>query len=176
MSAYQWRTKDKQLNWEASFDYWGEVIRNSKPRVGRGFKGPNELLVGGSYGILLLNVIGDAIQYQQKGAPIDIVRVGKTVGSTRCIAQPRLTAHPNASKLLIEHFMSEQGVIDYSDAHAYPPLDTKVRGKTIAGKKLKELGIEFEILPIELGNRDNARKATQWWSTTLGVRRGKKRK
>ncbi len=176
MSAYLWRTKDKLLNWEASFDYWGEVIRNSKPRVGRGFKGPNELLVGGSYGILLLNFFGSGIQYQEKGAPIDFVRVGKTVGSTRCIAQPRLIAHPNASKLLIEYFLSEQGVVDYSNAHASPPLDPRVRGKTVAGRKLKEIGLEFEILPIELQTRANAGKATKWWNTTLGVRRGKKGK
>lgn len=176
MTAYQLRTKENTLNWEASFDYWGEVIRNSKPRVGRGFKGPNELLVGGSYAILLLNVFNDAVQYQAKGAPIEFVRVGKVVGSTRCIAQPRMVAHPNASRLLIEHFLSEQGIMDYADAHAVPPIDPKLRARTIAGKKLKEIGLEFEILPIAMQTRANARKATKWWSTTLGVRRGKKRK
>lgn len=175
MTAYQLRTKENTLNWEASFNYWGEVIRNSKPRVGSGFQGPNELLVGGSYAILLLNVMNDAIQYQQKGAPLEFVPVGKVVGSTRCIAQPRLVKHPNASRLLIEYLLSPQGMTDYADAHAVPPIDPQLRAKTIAGRKLQELGIEFEVLPLELQSRENVRKATTWWSTTLGVRRGKKK-
>ena len=176
MTAYQLRTKDKPLNWEASFAYWGEVIKKSKPRVGSGFQGPNELLAGGSYAILLLNVMNDALQYQQKGAPLEFVPVGKVVGSTRCIAQPRFVAHPNASKLLIEYLLSDQGMATYADAHSVPPVDPKLRPKTIAGKKLQELGIEVEVLPIELQTRQNVRKATEWWSTTLGVRRGKKKK
>nr|NIO09861.1 extracellular solute-binding protein [Deltaproteobacteria bacterium] len=175
MTAYQLRTKENSLNWEASFDYWGEVIKNSKPRVGRGFQGPNELLVGGSYAILLLNVMNDAIQYQEKGAPIEFVPVDKVVGSTRCIAQPRLVKNPNASRLLIEYILSQKGMADYADAHAVPPVDPQIRAKTIAGRKLKELGVEFEVLPLELQTRENVRKATNWWSTTLGVRRGKKK-
>jgi len=174
MTAYQLRTKENTLNWEASFNYWGEVIKNSKPRVGSGFQGPNELLAGGSYAILLLNVMNDAIQYQQKGAPIEFVSVDKIVGSTRCIAQPRLVAHPNASRLLIEYFLSDQGMATYADAHAVPPIDKKLWPKTIAGRKLQELGVEVEVLPLELETGENQRKATEWWSTALGVRRGKK--
>jgi iron(III) transport system substrate-binding protein len=175
MFAYQWRDKDGSLNWEKAFDYWGEVISKSKPRVGRGFKGPNELLVGGSYAVLLLNPLNEGLQFQAKGAPLKFVKVDKIVGSTRCIAQPRLVAHPNASKLLIEYLLSEEGLLNYSDAHAVPPIDLEARAKSIAGKKLSELGVEVEVLPIAYQTRANQKKATNWWSTTLGVRRGKKK-
>ena len=175
MFAYQWRNKDGSLSWENAFDYWGEVIQNNKPRVGRGFKGPNELLVGGSYAVLLLNPINEGLLFQQKGAPLKFVKVDKVVGSTRCIAQPRMVAHPNSSKLLIEYLLSEEGLLAYSDAHAVPPIDPQVRAKSIAGKKLNELGVKFEVLPIAFQTRANQKKATNWWSTTLGVRRGKKK-
>lgn len=173
--AYLWREKEGELNWEKSFGFWSQVVKNTKPRVVRGFRAPNELHASGEHALFLLNT-QSWLQFREKGAPVKAVSVGRTVGSSWGIAMPKTVPHPNAARLFINYLVSPEGLLRYANGEYIAVLDPEVAKKAKGNVKLKELGIEVTPVPMEVRTPENLRKATRWWASTLGVKRGKKRR
>ena len=175
--AHMWRKQNGELNWEKAFAFWREVIKNTKPKGSRGFGGPTELLVSGEYSIFLLNSIGVALRTIKREAPLKVMPVpGKIAGTSWSLAMPKTVPHPNAAKLFIDYLVSPEGLVRYANAHQTPVLDPEVAKKAEANIRLKEMGIDWYPLPEELVNAKNLKKATNWWATTLGVKRGRGKK
>ena len=98
----------------------GQVIALTKPRVVRGFSAPNELHAAGEFALFLLNSMGTTLRMIDKGAPIGIVPIKKTVGSSWGISIPKTVPHPNAAKLFVNYLLSSEGLLKYADANFTP--------------------------------------------------------
>ncbi|HWP60786.1 MAG TPA: extracellular solute-binding protein [Candidatus Acidoferrales bacterium] len=168
-----WKKENGELNWEKSFAFWREVIQIAKPKVVRGFTGAFENLAAGDFAIFLLSSANSAIQYMQLGAPVRMAPVGRTVGSAWGIAVPQNLPHPNATRLFVNWILSPEGLIHYADLQSIPLIDPEIGRRARANITLKELGIDWYPIADEFRSEEEVRKATVWWSTELGVRRGK---
>ena len=124
--AYLWREKENELNWEKSFAYWSEVIKNTKPHIGRAPFQVMELVAAGEYPLFLLGFGTVTMTYIERGGPIAFAPVGTTVGSNWGLAMPKTVPHPNAAKLFIECLASPDGLLRYADANYAPVLDPEV--------------------------------------------------
>lgn len=174
--GYLWRKKGGELNWEKAKAYWGEVIDKTKPRVVRGFTAPNELHAAGEFPLFLLNAMTTTLLLRDRGAPIEIVPIKKTVGSSWGVSIPKTVPHPNAAKLFINYLLSREGLLKYANANLAPVYDPEVAKKAKANRILKELGIDWEPAPQEIFTDDLVRESVTWWGNKLGVRRGRKGK
>lgn len=168
-----WKKESGELNWERSFAFWREVIQITKPKVVRGFTGAFESLAAGDFAIFLLSSANSAIQYMQLGAPVKMAPVGRTVGSAWGVAVPRTLPHPNATRIFVNWILSPEGLIHYSDLQSIPLIDPEIGKRAKANIILKDLGIDWYPVADEFRSEDDVRKATVWWSTELGVRRGR---
>ncbi len=172
--AHLWQEKEGELNWEKSFDFWSRVVKTTKPKVSRGFIAPTELHASGEYPLFLVNALNIVFIFREKGAPIQPVAVGRTVGSSWGIAMPKTVPHPNAAKLFIDYLVSPEGLLNYVDANYVPVLDPQVAQRAKANVKLKEMGIDWYPVPTKIRSKENVNKATRWWANNLGVRRRRK--
>lgn len=170
--AHMWSKEPGKLNWEKAFDFWSEVVKVTQPKVQRGFGGPTELHAAGEYPIFLLNSIGIALRAMDRGAPVKLVPIREAiVGSSWSLAMPKTVPHPNATKLFLNYLVSAEGVARYATANQTPALDPKVSEKVPINVKLKKLGVDWYPLPEKFMTAENLKKATNWWATTLGVKR-----
>jgi len=167
--AHLW-SKDKELAWDKAFAFWSEVIKNTQPKVVRAFHQPTELLAAGEQHLFLLNALGVALRYMEKGAPIKVVPVGRVAGSGWGVAMPKIIPRPNAAKLLVDYLLSPEGVARYADVHYTAALDVEVAKRTKINRTIREAGIEVYPIPDSFVTTDNIRKATSWWTTALGLR------
>jgi iron(III) transport system substrate-binding protein len=174
--GYLWRNKGEKVNWEKAKAYWGEVIDNTKPRVVRGFSSPNELHAAGEFPLFLLNSTNVALRMIQVGAPIKIVPIKETVGSSWGVSIPKTVPHPNAAMLFRNYLLSQEGLLKYADANLSPIYDPEVAKKAKANRMLKELGITWYSAPQDIFTADLVRESVTWWGNKLGVRRGRKGK
>ncbi len=174
--GYLWREKGQRVNWEKAKEFWGEVIDLTKPRVIRGFSAPNELHAAGEFALFLLNSMGTTLRMIDKGAPIGIVPIKKTVGSSWGVSIPKTVPHPNAAKLFVNYLLSSEGLLKYADANFTPIYDPEVAKKAYANRTLKELGIAWEPAPQDIFTAELVRESVTWWGNKLGVRRGREGK
>jgi iron(III) transport system substrate-binding protein len=165
-----WKRKDGTLDWEKSFSFWNEVVTVTQPAVRQGFTPPNELHVAGEYPLFLINVLNTAFRYIANGAPIGIVPVKKTVGSSWGLAMPKNVRHPNAAHLFMDYLISPEGLLNYAEANDVPVFDPEVALKASPNIKLKELNIDWYSVDVESRSAEEVKKASSWWVKTL--RRG----
>jgi iron(III) transport system substrate-binding protein len=168
-----WKKENGEPNWERSFQFWRDVIQTAKPKIVRGFTAGFESLAAGEFSIFLLSSANSAIQYAELGAPIKMAPVGKTVGSAWGIAVPQTIQHPNATRLFVQWMLSAEGLLHYADIQAISILDPEIGKRAKANTRLKELGVEWYPIADEFRSEEEVNKATVWWSTELGLRRGK---
>jgi iron(III) transport system substrate-binding protein len=168
-----WKKDNGELNWEKSFQFWRDVIQTTKPKIIRGFTAGFESLSAGEFSIFLLSSANSAIQYAELGAPIKMAPVGKTVGSAWGVAVPKTLPHPNAAALFVQFILSVEGLLHYADIQAISILDPEIGKRAKANTRLRELGIDWYPIADEFRSEDDVNKATVWWSTELGLRRGK---
>jgi iron(III) transport system substrate-binding protein len=167
-----WKKPNGELNWEKSFAFWREVIQITKPKVVRGFTGAFENLAAGDFAIFLLSSANSAIQYMELGAPIQMARVGRTVAAGLSIAVPKTIPHPNATRLFVNFILSPEGLAHHANLQATPVVDPEIGKRVKPNIILRDLGIEWYTISDELRNEEEERKASVWWSTELGLRRG----
>ncbi len=174
--AHMWRQKGGQLDWDRAFAFWDEVIKNTKPMIERGYHRPNELHAAGNYPLFLVNALAVALTYIEKGAPIRIVPVGRIPGRPWGLAMPKTVPHPNSAQLFVDYLLSVQGAVNYADALNISPLNPDAAKQAKVNGMLKKAGIDWYLIPNELLTTGNIRKTSKWWASTLGLRRGKKKK
>jgi iron(III) transport system substrate-binding protein len=169
-----WKKENGEMNWDRAFQFWRDVIQTTKPKIIRGFTAGFESLASGEFSIFLLSSANSAIQYENLGAPVKMAPVGKTVGSAWGIAVPKTIQHPNATRLFVQWILSTEGLLHYADIQAISILDPEIGKRARANVRLKELGIDWYPIADEFRTEEEVNKATVWWSTELGLRRGAK--
>jgi len=175
LSAYLWRKPNGELNWEKTLAFWKEVVNATKPKGGRGFHRPTELLTSGEYQILLHNALSVALRYMDEGASIKLVPVGNLVGSGWGVAMPKKVPHSNAASLFIDYLISPEGVLHYANSHYTIVLDPEIAKKAKPNLMLKELGMTVEVIPDKYVTSENLKKASNAWLSTLGVKRRRRK-
>jgi iron(III) transport system substrate-binding protein len=173
-----WKKPNGELNWEKAFGFWREVIKNTKPKVIRGFSRGFDSIASGELGIFILSSTNSGLNFMKKGAPIRFAPVGRTMGSPWAVAIPKTQPHPNAAKIFTDYFFSDQGLKDYMDAVNGMAIDPVVAKTANGNLTMKKLGVEWYLPPDKLRTAESVTKATKWWTSELGVRgrRGKKKK
>ena len=169
-----WKKPNGALNWEQSEGFWHEVIKNSKPKVIRGFTAGFDAIASGEVSIFLLSAVNSGLLFQEKGAPIKMAPVGRTMGSTWGIGIPKTIPHPNGTRLFVDYLLSEEGLLSYVDKAQVVALDPEVAKRAKANVEMKELGIEWYPIDDETRSAEDITRATRWWTTELGVRRGRR--
>jgi iron(III) transport system substrate-binding protein len=169
-----WKKDNGELDWDRAFQFWRDVIKTAKPKIIRGFTAGFESLASGEFAIFLLSSANSAIQYADLGAPVKMAPVGKTVGSAWGVAVPKTIQHPNATRLFVQWILSAEGLLHYADIQAISVLDPEIGRRAKANIRLKEAGIDWYPIADEFRTEEEVNKATVWWSTELGLRRGGK--
>ena len=107
-----------------------------------------------------------------RGAPVKLLPMREAIaGTSWSLAMPKTVPHPNATKLFLDYLVSAEGVARYATANQTPALDPKVSEKVPVNVKLKKLGVDWYPLPEKFMTTENLKKSTNWWATTLGVKR-----
>jgi len=83
---------------------------------------------------------------------------------------PKVIPRPNAARLFVEYLLSPEGVARYADVHRTPALDAEVAKRAKVNRMIREAGVEVYPIPDSFVTTDNIRKATQWWTSALGIR------
>ena len=169
-TAYLWRKNEGELNWDRSLKFWSDVIRTTKPKVGRAFAGPTEQLASGSSAIMIWNTTNTTLRAIQKGAPLRMLPVKRMVTTPAVIAIFKHAPHPNAARLFADFLTSREGVILYANAREVIPVSPELAKFSTAMKQLEERGIDVESLPDELDTDENVRKANKLWLSELGIK------
>jgi iron(III) transport system substrate-binding protein len=170
--ANMWKEKQGELNWEKTFAFWGEVIKNTKPHVGGSFTTANQLHIAGEFPLFPVNSFNYALVLKKQGAPVGFVRVGRSPVSSWGFAVPKTVPHPNAAKLFLDYLVSPEALIRYSDANQVPVMDPEAAKKAEVNLVAQELGLEWVAVPEESWKPADARKAVDWWNGQLGLKRG----
>ncbi|MCH6545438.1 MAG: extracellular solute-binding protein [Deltaproteobacteria bacterium] len=171
-----WKKPNGELNWEKAFSFWREVIKNTKPKVIRGFSRGFDSIASGELSIFILSSTNSGLNFIKKGAPVRFAPVGRTMGSPWAVAIPKTQPHPNASKVFIDYFFTDQGLLTYMDAVNGMAVDPAVAKRAHGNRTMKEIGVEWYLPSDDLRTGENVTKATKWWTSELGVRRGRKGK
>lgn len=166
--AYLWREGDK-LNWDKSFSFWTDVIKNTKPKVVTGMTGPLGRLVAGEVPLFPAVSSNSVYRMQAAGAPLGIAGLGSVSGDAWGIALIKGAPHPNSARLLIDWLTSEEGLLAYSNSTQSFIVNPQLFAKSTAHARLKSSGMTWEALPTELQNSENLKKSSQFWMKALGV-------
>ena len=167
--AYMWGESGK-LDWEKTFDFWTEVVKNTEPQVERGYGKPTELLSAGEAGLFHMSSWGRGMTYVEKGAPIAFVPVKPIVGDLRSFWIPKNAPHPNAGMLLADFFTTPEAQLIISDIGWTPALSPEVAEKAKPNKYLKEAGLEIPTAPpVEFMTDENFKKSEEFWFGLLGL-------
>jgi iron(III) transport system substrate-binding protein len=173
-TAYLWRTKDQELNWEKSFAYWREVIQATKPKIGRGFAGPTELLATGAAAVMPMTVANTALRMIWQGAPVKLLPVKRIIARNSVLAIMNRAPHPNAARLFADYLTSKEGLTLYADTRGMLVNSPELGKLTKTNKSLADFGITFEDLPPRFVTEENNTKASNFWFSELGVKGGGK--
>jgi len=168
-----WKKPNGNLDWERSFGFWSEVIKTAKPKTIRGFTAGFDAIASGEVSIFLLSSVNSAVLFMERGAPIKMAPVGRTMGSTWGIGIPKTIPHPNGTKLFVDYLLSEEGLLSYVNKAKVVALDPAVVERADANVAMKQLGVEWYPIDDETRSDQDVTRATRWWTTELGMRRGK---
>jgi iron(III) transport system substrate-binding protein len=158
-----------ELNWEKSFDFWREVIKNNEPRVVRGMSGSIQLLAAGEDGLITTNTFSNIFELKSKGAPIELVPTNPLNGSTKTYTIPKNAPHPNAGMLLADWLTTPEAQLMFADLGMNPTLCPEAAEQAVPNKYLKGLGLEVYTVPEEFFTEENFKKSEEFWLTLLGV-------
>ncbi|MFC1968222.1 ABC transporter substrate-binding protein [Chloroflexota bacterium] len=168
--AYLWSEDGgKTLNWDRSFKYWGEVIENLQPIVGGGFGGATGRLGGGEFAMMVPNVTSSVLLQMRKGAPIDFAPFPKAPGAGSFIGLAKDAPHPNAAKLFIDLYTTEEALLAYANTLPAYVINPAFGEGAYANKEMKAKGIEHVQLPLEFNTGENLKKSADFWEEKLGV-------
>lgn len=173
-TAYLWRKSNGELDWERSFDYWKQVIKANKPRVGRGFSGPTELVASGTVAIMPWGSTNSALQGMWKGAPLAFAPVGHILVGNQALAIMKDAPHPNAARLFADYMTSKEGLVPYANSRAMVVNSPELSELSRANKELSDMGFTIEGIPAALFTKENIKKASNFWFSELGIKRGRK--
>ena len=174
--AYLWRKPNGDLNWEKAIAFWKEVVAATKPKVGRGFHQPTELIIAGEHHILLHNSLAVVLRYLNEGATLGMLPVKKTIGGGVGVAMPKTVPHPNAAQLFIDYLVSPEGVINYANSIYTIVMDPELAPKAKPNRMIQKAGIAVEVIPDKYLTSKNLKRASSAWLSILGVKRGRGKK
>lgn len=166
--AWLWRDGDK-LNWDKSFAFWGEMIKNTKPMVASGFTGPLSRLAAGEMAIMAPTSTPSFIRLLSVGAPLAALQLaGGASGDYISIGLAKDGPHPNSGKLLIDWLTGPEGLLAYCNPTQYLVLDPKLVDKSATAGMFKKLGIVWDPLPMDTATSENLKKSSEFWMKALG--------
>lgn len=167
--AYLWR-QDGKLNWDKAFAFWGDFIRNSKPRLITGFSTAVERLLAGEASLFPGVPTVLVLRNIAIGAPIAIAPLGVVSGDVAGIALVKGAPHPNAARLLLDWFTSPEGTLAYCNPTYYLVLNPQLEAKSKANNMFKSLGMGWDPIPREMMTAANLKKSSDFWMQELGIR------
>jgi iron(III) transport system substrate-binding protein len=151
------------INWEPTIEFWKEVMETTKPRIGRGFQGPLEMLVAGDGHVMHMAAGTTGLYNIRRGAPIDFAPLSQTFGDIWTIALPKHPPHPNAARLFLDFITSDEGNLLLTDTYPNPTVNPRIADKSWANQYYKSRGIEIFTLPPELATAENFIDAARVW-------------
>lgn len=167
--AYLWREGDK-LNWDKSFAYWTEVIKNTRPKVVSGFGGPRGLLAAGEAALMIPDATSGVLRLMAQGAPIAIAPLGAVSGDGTHLALVKDAPHPNSARLFIDWLTSGEGALVYSNVTANLALKPELASRAVTNLQFKQLGMTWQPMPKEAMTVENLKKSSDFWMKALGVK------
>lgn len=166
--SYLWRDGDK-LNWDKSIAYWGDVIKNTKPKVVTGYTGAAERLSAGEVAMFPACSASSVLRLMGKGAPLAFAPVGSVPGDAWGIALLKDAPHPNSAKLLIDWLSSDEGLLTYANPTLANIMNPRLFDKSKADSQFKAAGFTWEPLPVEMATSANLKKSSEFWMKALGI-------
>ncbi len=173
-TAYLWRKKNGELDWERSFAFWKELFKALKPRVGRGFSGPTELVASGTVSIMPWGSTNAGLRAMWKGASLKFAPVGTILVGNQNLAIMKDAPHPNAARLFADYISSKEGLVPYANSRAMIVNSPELGKLTRANKEMMAMGFKIEQVPLEMFTTENIKKASSFWFKELGIKKGKK--
>ena len=158
-----------EVNWEKSFDFWREVIKNNEPRVVRGMSGSLQLLAAGEDGLITTNTSSNIMDLKSRGAPIEFAPTNPANGSLKTYVMAKNPPHPNAAMLLADWLTTPEAQLLYANLAWESTLSPEAAEKAEPNKYLKGLGLEMYLVPSEVYTEENFKKSEDFWLTLLGV-------
>ncbi|MBI4302817.1 MAG: extracellular solute-binding protein [Chloroflexi bacterium] len=164
--AYLWRENDK-LNWDKSFAYWEEVIRNTKAGAVTGFSAPLGRMAAGEIAFFPGVSTSGTMRLMAQGAPLGIAPLPVPASGIE-IALLKNAPHPNAAQLLVDWFTSTEGLLTYVNPTMQLVLNPELQTKARGNRFLYGLGISPVVVPSELFSDENLKKSQTFWLKLLG--------
>ena len=170
--AYLWG-KNKQLDWERSFDFFTKLAAQ-KPMIGRGYRGGTKRVAAGEVAIFWLPAVGPAARLAARGAPVGLIAFPKFTGTFRSFAVLKDARHPASAWLMIDYLTSPEGQFEYTDVISGKVTVNKKAKTGKLGKWLVEQGATVENtvpLDAELVFNDKVQKKSEtFFFKLLGIK------
>lgn len=155
----------KELNWDASFSFWREVVEKAQPLKVSGFSAPMERVVAGEVPLFVIAALQTTQSLIARGAPLGIAPVDG-FSALDAIALVKNAPHPNSAQLLIDFFATD-GLIDYADTVREEVLDPEMNKKTLTYQYYQRFGVTMTVLPAEFQTPEGNKKSSDFWVKDL---------
>lgn len=105
-------------------DYWKKMAEQQQPKLSRNWSEQVDMLIKGDYPILLFAQGGFLVRALDAGAPLKVLRLKEGSLATSAISLAYITnaPHPNASKVFINYYLSQEGQLLWSKILKQPSL------------------------------------------------------
>lgn len=128
-------------------------LKQQNPIWAAGGTAGHNLLIAGDYKMMVDADLRSYLQTQNKGVPIEWVRVNPIPVSGSAFTLLKKAPHPSAARLFLEWMLSPQGLVVYENATklgaAFPGAGTRV-AKTLEGMTIVNRTEEVSLKAVEL--------------------------
>ncbi|MFC1962474.1 ABC transporter substrate-binding protein [Chloroflexota bacterium] len=166
--AYHWREGD-ELNWDKSFSFWSDAIKNTRPKVVSGFTGAMVRLVAGEAALFLAAPSPGVLRLRAKGAPLEVAALESVTAGTSYIALAKDAPHPNSARLFLDWLTDEEGLLTMANPTMELIMDPQLYDKSWARSQFIGLGLDWEPRPKDVTTPENMKKSADFWMKALGV-------
>ncbi len=175
--AFIWR-KDGKMNWDRSFKFFGELIDNQKPIIGRGYSGGNQRVAAGEVGIFWFAAIGAAARLAvRKKAPVALIAFPNFPITYRSLSILKGAKNPASAWLMIDYLTSPAGQLEYTTVvSAKLPLNKKAKAGPLAqwmidqGANTKNGALSDPAVAAKLYSDAALKKSENFYFKKLGIK------
>jgi len=111
-----------------------------------------------------------------KGAPLGFAPVERILVGNQVLAIMKDAPHPNAARLFADYMSSKEGLVAYANSRGMVVNSPELSKLTRANKELVDMGFIVEGIPADLFTEENIKKASNFWFSELGIRKGRSRR
>lgn len=121
-------------------------LRANEPLLKKGHTAMTEMLAAGEFKVAVELFLYRVLDFQKKKAPIEWVRTDPMLGRITFATIPAKAPHPNAAKLYMDWWGSEEGQLHYEATHGNMSPRGKLFADTTKGLNVMLAGTEIRPL------------------------------